>query len=73
MFINRKNKKVHELNDLLKGRPALRVSICTGEKTAGFKDKNTGLIKEVMLIKSDRDLQAFRDRYHITGKIEKVY
>ncbi|MBQ3969096.1 MAG: aspartate dehydrogenase [Clostridia bacterium] len=53
--------------------PVIRCSICTGEKTAGFKDKNTGLIKEVMLIKSDRDLQAFRDRYHITGKIEKVY
>lgn len=53
--------------------PVIRSSICTGEKVAGFKDKNTGQIKEVMLISSDKDLQAFREKYHITDKIEKVY
>lgn len=53
--------------------PVIRSSICTGEKVAGFKNKGTGQIKEVMLIKSDKDLQAFREKYHITGKIEKVY
>ena len=53
--------------------PVIRSSICTGEKVAGFKDKSTGSIKEVMLIRSDKDLQAFREKYHITDKIEKVY
>ena len=53
--------------------PVIRSSICTGEKVAGLKDKSTGSIKEVMLISSDKDLQAFCEKYHITDKIEKVY
>ncbi len=53
--------------------PVIRVSICTGEKVAGFKDKNTGQIREVMLIRSDRDIQLFREKYNITDKIAKVY
>ena len=32
---------------------ALRCSICTGEQTAGFRNKNTGHFREIMLIRSD--------------------
>ncbi len=54
--------------------PVIRVSICTGEKVAGFKDRSTGQIKEIMLIRSDRDIQAFREKYDIKDeKIEKIY
>ena len=53
--------------------PVIRCSICTGEKTAGFKNKKTGKIKEVMLIECEQDLTAFKIKYGIKGDIEKVY
>ena len=53
--------------------PAIRSSICTGEKVAGFKDKATGHFSEVVLIRSDRDLDEFRKTYGIEGEIEVFY
>ena len=38
-------------------QPMIRCSICTGEKTAGFREKKTGRFKEMMLIRSDRALK----------------
>lgn len=43
----------------------IRSSICTGEKVAGFKDKETGHFTEVMLIRSPEDEQRFKDEYHL--------
>ena len=54
-------------------RPALRCSICTGEQVAGFKNLSDGKFEEVMLIRNESDLQAFREQYGITGNIEKIY
>ena len=45
--------------------PVLKCSICTGERIAGFKDIETGLITEVMVIRSDDDLRYFRKHYGI--------
>ena len=45
--------------------PVIRCSICTGEKVAGFKDKSDGHFTEVMLIRSEKDLQRFKDAYRI--------
>ncbi|MBO7402997.1 MAG: aspartate dehydrogenase [Lachnospiraceae bacterium] len=53
--------------------PAIRSSICTGEKVAGFKNKDTGSFTEIMLISSDKDLEAFKRKYGITGEIEVFY
>ena len=53
--------------------PVIRASICTGEKVAAFRDKTTGHLEEVMLIKSDHDLESFRKEYGITGDIETIY
>ncbi len=53
--------------------PVIRSSICTGEKTAGFRENGTGRFREVMLISSPADLAAFRERYNITGDIETIY
>lgn len=44
----------------------IRSSICTGEKVAGFKDKNDGSFKEVMLIRSKKDEQEFKRTYNVT-------
>jgi hypothetical protein len=53
--------------------PSIRASICTGEKVAGFRDLRTGAFEEIMLIRDAADLANFRDRYGITGEIEKKY
>ena len=62
-----------ELYDPEKLTPVIRSSICTGEKTAGFREKETGRFREVMLISTPADLAAFRERYGITGDIETIY
>ena len=53
--------------------PVIRCSICTGEQTAGFRDKETGTFHEIMLIRDDRDLQEFRKLYEVSGEIKKEY
>ena len=53
--------------------PVIRCSICTGEQVAGFRRKDTGAFEEVMLIRDEADLQAFREAYGITGGIKKIY
>ena len=40
----------------------MKCSICTGEMTAGFKDRETGSFTEVMLIKSREDEKAFMEK-----------
>ena len=59
--------------DPARQRPGLRCSICTGEQVAGFKNLSDGKFEEVMLIRNESDLQAFREQYGITGDIEKIY
>ena len=50
----------------------IRSSICTGEKVAGFKNKEDGHFTEVMLIRGDKDLETFKAMYKIT-EIKKEY
>ena len=44
----------------------IRSSICTGEKVAGFKNKDDSHFTEVMLIKSPSDEKIFRDTFNLT-------
>jgi hypothetical protein len=53
--------------------PAVKCSICTGEKAAGFLDKSTGRFTEVLLIRSDGDLARFMKQYGITEPPETIY
>lgn len=46
--------------------PIVRSSVCTGEKVAGFKDIRSGRFTDVALIRSERDLEAFKQTYGIT-------
>ena len=60
-------KKVQkEIYDKEKLKPVSRSSICTGEKVAGFKDLQTGKFTEVMLIKDNKDIDLFLDKYDIS-------
>ena len=43
----------------------IRSSICTGEKVAGFKNYSDGHFTEIMLIKSPKDEEIFRETYHV--------
>lgn len=45
--------------------PALKTSICTGEKVAGFIDIDTGKFHDYMLIKGSQDLVEFCDNCNV--------
>ena len=48
--------------------PMIRASICTGEKTAGIKDKATGHVRDTRLIRNDDELAEFMREFNITDK-----
>ncbi len=55
-------------------RPVIRASICTGERTAGFRHLQTGKFTEVMLVRSEEDLREFRRLYGLgDGEIPTEY
>ena len=71
---NDRKKPAHEISgfDPEKHTPVIRCSICTGEQTAGYRDKATGRFTEVMLIRTDDDLDEFRRMVH-TDEIRREY
>ena len=48
-----------------KQEPVIRASVCSGEKAAGFKDRESGRFTEVMLIKSPEDEALFKEIYRL--------
>ena len=54
--------------------PVLRSSICTGEKTACMRNRATGKILELQLIRSRRDLEDFCRTYGVKAEeLKTVY
>lgn len=51
--------------DRTRCEPCLRKSICTGERTAGFRDRETGRFTGYAVIRSDAELDAFLRAYGI--------
>ncbi len=70
IFKKRVKKKTY---DPKTKKPMIKASICNGEQVAGFKYLKTGSFEEIMLIKSQEDLQMFKEQYGIEGDIEKIY
>ena len=68
-----KKKTVIKTYDKENKKPVIRASICNGEQVAGFKDIHTGKIEEVMLIKNQADLDAFKKMYGIDGDQDAVF
>lgn len=64
MFIKKVMKSYDDKNMI----PVLHSSICTGEKVAGFIDKRTGKFKDIMLVRSEKDLNCFLKEYNIAKK-----
>lgn len=71
MFFKKKDKK--ESYDKENLVPILMQSICTGETVAGFKDLRTKKFVEVMLIRNDKDLKEFMDKYDLKDIPKKEY
>jgi hypothetical protein len=69
----RKKKQEKKTYDAENCRPAVRISICTGEKTAGFRNIHNGHFEEAMLITGEKDMEEFREQYGIEGEIESFY
>ncbi len=63
-----KRKEYDEKNQ----KPVIHCSICTGEQVAGFKNIHTGKFEEVMLIKGEKDLEAFLAMYGL-DEVTKEY
>lgn len=54
--------------------PVIRSSICTGEKTACMRDRETGRLREVILLRTDDDLNQFCHAYGLEpGQVRTVY
>lgn len=64
MFHKKVKKEVYNKENQM---PVIRSSICTGEKVAGFRDIQTGKFMEVMLIRDNRDMNEFLEKYDISA------
>ena len=54
--------------------PVIRSSICTGEKVACMRDRSTGKLQELVLIRTQEDLDAFCRRYRVkAGDVKTIY
>ncbi|MDY4000427.1 MAG: aspartate dehydrogenase [Blautia sp.] len=73
MFGRKKKTEVSNYNfNPEKQKAVIHCSICTGEQVAGFKDIATGHFEEIMLIRGEEDLEAFKEKYGVTD-ITKEY
>lgn len=75
MFWHRREKKRAKLEyDRAAKAPVIRQSICTGEKTACLRDRRTGKLEEIMLIRTDEDFREFLDQCGVSAEeVETVY
>ena len=54
--------------------PVVRKSVCTGERVACMRDRKTGKLHEVMLLRTDEDLGEFCRQYRISAEeLKTVY
>lgn len=71
-MFGKKTARGKPLYDKENSEPVLRCSICTGERTAGFRDLHSGKFTEVMLIRNDEELREFMESCGAES-IKKIY
>ena len=55
-------------------QPAVRRSVCTGEMTAGFLDRETGRFQDLMLLRDQAELADFARRTGVAPEeVKTVY
>jgi hypothetical protein len=73
LFFSRKEPE-HKLFPPEQFEPVIRSSICTGERTACMRDRQSGKVHEIMLIRTSQDLAAFAKQYGVdTDDIETIF
>ena len=50
--------------------PVIRSSICTGEKVAGVKNRQSGVFEDIMLLRVPGDVDEFRKKYGIGEEVK---
>lgn len=74
LFPKRKTEPVLPDYDLTAFEPVIRASICTGEKVACMRERESGKLHELMLVRTDEDLQRFCRAYGLeTEELRTVY
>ncbi len=74
LFRKRKETKPKLPYSLEEYEPVLRCSICTGEQVACMRNRESGQLREIMLIRDESDLAEFRKLCGLEDKeIRKVY
>ncbi len=72
-LFHKKNKDIPRIS-LEQSVPVLRCSICTGEQVLCCKDRQTGQLTELMLIRNPSDLLAFCEANGISAEdVQKIY
>ena len=66
------HKKQSRPYDPDKQEPAVRKSICTGEMTVGFIDRETGRFQELMMVQNQKELDQFCRQLGISS-IKTIY
>ena len=68
MFLKKNTSKKRPASrsyDPTEMRPVIRSSICTGERVACMRERGTGRLHELMLIRGEEDIAAFCRRYRV--------
>ncbi|MDY3919453.1 MAG: aspartate dehydrogenase [Candidatus Limivivens sp.] len=74
MLFQKKKKREQKSFDRASRIPAVRASICTGERVAGFQNLSDGKFEEVTLIRNDQELEQFMEQYGIQpSELRKIY
>ena len=74
LFKKKEKLSIASLYPMEKYEPVLRSSICTGEQTACMRDRSTGKLHEIMVIRNSQDLKQFAEEYGINlGTLRTVY
>ena len=74
MFWNKKKKIEKEEYDHSQYTPAIRSSICTGEKTGGLLRNATGEFSDRMLIRTEEGMERFLEQYDVRKEdIKYIY
>ena len=74
MTLFHRKKHLSVAFDPLKEEPVVKKSICTGEATVGFVDKNTGQYRDIRKVTSPVEIEAFCEEVGIDPQtIRTIY
>ncbi|HUM85285.1 MAG TPA: aspartate dehydrogenase [Lachnospiraceae bacterium] len=73
-FFHKKEKRPDFPYDPEKYQPVIKASICFGEKVAGFRERSTGEIHEIMAVKTPDDMQLFLKEFGLSeADVKTIY